>query len=384
MHTDQISHGVFPPDHPSFANMEWYGISHIPSDKTHKLSLTNPQVRDTELDFRYPVLTSGYGPNLSRDWGGALKRYLSLLGTPGRLYRKIHKNNKGYYPKNPLGLHTIRQRFREAFKFMGFDNWESLRPHALRSLFCDTLANDPSVNCEEMMAAARHNSISASAAYQRRTHRSETNRINALLGKRKHAESEVDSNSDQNFGTIVVRTKKIAETPQNSTSSRESTTSTSSSSSSSLASSWHNNNNYSIYTQRQINLLNSEMHVLPTTPNPLPNRVSSRRYISRQHETKGNQPVFSTSRRFVSHQQRERSEREIYLYNLRMEMQERMADFPFRTQEEEDNILYQDSVEEEVRREMEIERRNSERNYRIDRRRRIALEAKRGVWSRRC
>ena len=93
-----------------------------------------------------------------------------------------------------------------------------------------------------------------------------------------------------------------------------------------------------------INLLNSEMLALPTTPNPLPNRVSSRRYISRQHETQGNRPVFSTSRRFASHQQRERSEREIYLYNLRTEMQERMADFPFRTQEEEENVLNQDSV----------------------------------------
>ena len=55
--------------------------------------------------------------------------------------------------------------------------------HGLHGEFVSALANDPSVNLSETMAAARHKTAAASAVYQQCSHQSEANRINSLLKK---------------------------------------------------------------------------------------------------------------------------------------------------------------------------------------------------------
>ena len=64
---------------------------------------------------------------------------------------------------------------------------------------------------------------------------------------------------------------------------------------------------------------------------------------------------------------RQRSEREEHFRALRMEIQERIDDYPFTSQEEEAEILYRESVEEEIRRErvLNSRRRRERRNNQI-------------------
>ena len=76
----------------------------------------------------------------------------------------------------------IRDRMRQAFKRMGIINWEKLHPHVLRGIFITRMANSSKVNLTETMVASRHNSVSASAVYQKRAVTSEANMIDALLG----------------------------------------------------------------------------------------------------------------------------------------------------------------------------------------------------------
>ena len=57
---------------------------------------------------------------------------------------------------------------------------EEFRPHSLRALYVTYLANDEGVSAKETMLASRHSSISANAAYQQSTSRSESNRYKAL------------------------------------------------------------------------------------------------------------------------------------------------------------------------------------------------------------
>ena len=61
-------------------------------------------------------------------------------------------------------------------------NWEKLHPHVLRGIFITRMANSSKVNLTETMVASRHDSVSASAVYQKRGVTSEANRIDALLG----------------------------------------------------------------------------------------------------------------------------------------------------------------------------------------------------------
>ena len=71
---------------------------------------------------------------------------------------------------NPLYLHIYHYSQKP----------EQFRPHSLRALYVTHLANDEGVSAKETMLAARHSSISANAAYQQSTSRSESNRYKAL------------------------------------------------------------------------------------------------------------------------------------------------------------------------------------------------------------
>ena len=52
--------------------------------------------------------------------------------------------------------------------------------HGFRRLFITTLVNDPGVNLEESMSAARHSSVSAHRAYMARDSASEVAKFRAL------------------------------------------------------------------------------------------------------------------------------------------------------------------------------------------------------------
>ena len=87
---------------------------------------------------------------------------------------------------------------------MGFSNWQTLKPHALRAPFITFLANDNSMSTQETMGAARHRSVGASTPYQKRSLESEDNRLKAVLGKR------TINNDDDDFEEPKSNSKKLS------------------------------------------------------------------------------------------------------------------------------------------------------------------------------
>ena len=176
-----IGHGWYAQDHESFAGLEWYGLNGK-TDKKHKLDKNNCFVRDDDEMCRYPVLPKGCDPKY--DAGGSIKRFVAkLVKDEGkdRLYRRISVDGKRFV-NCPLGKDKVRNKFKQAFKFLGISNWDTLRPHALRGFFVIMMVNNPNVSLKECMGASRHVSVSANAAYQQRNSASESARVNALCG----------------------------------------------------------------------------------------------------------------------------------------------------------------------------------------------------------
>ena len=171
----QIGSGVFPPNHPTYPNKEWWGLIKFSSDKTHKLSLAHNHTREMhEGVAKFPVLSEdGISGEVNKDVGGAIKRYCTLLdqGLPvpdkidRRFYRKVLKSGLSYAPLYPLGKKTVRLGFKSGFKRMGISNWDGLRPHSGRGVFC-TAANDPTVPLAYGVGAARHMSATTFVGYQ--------------------------------------------------------------------------------------------------------------------------------------------------------------------------------------------------------------------------
>ena len=190
---DNIGNGIYPDSHHAFAGKKWWGLQNI-CDKTLKINLGNFYARDEKELGRFPVM-----PDLDEDMGGTIMRWVEKLkAAPGsskkkkpttnRLYRRIAPDGKSF-ENRPMGHETVRKTFREAFKFLGISNWETLRPHALRGLLISVLANDPSVSLKETMKAARHKTADASATYQKCTSKSESAKVSALMkGVKKPAE----------------------------------------------------------------------------------------------------------------------------------------------------------------------------------------------------
>ena len=186
---DQISNGHFPSNHPAFPGHEWYGLSHFNKDKVHKLDSKTGYVREGLEDElgRFPVLSNGKEGDISRDFGGALKRLLQKLPKDHktrRFYRRLSKDKRSFID-SPLGKKKIRESFKSGFSRLGVSNPEKLWPHSLRAHFTTTLANDASVSMKEAMAATRHNSLSVNSVYQSRSKVTEANRLNALIGRKK-------------------------------------------------------------------------------------------------------------------------------------------------------------------------------------------------------
>ena len=181
--TNQITEAYYKPTHPLFPNLKYCGLKDF-QDKTHQLSLNKPFVRKEIELGRFPVISDGISGNVAQDIGGTIGRLLCKIPIgkgSGQFYLRIRRDGNGFCD-SPLGKSKIRDMMRDAFKILEISNWKTLHPHALRGHFITTLANDKSVSLTETMAAARHTSVSASAAYQSKNCINESNRVQALLG----------------------------------------------------------------------------------------------------------------------------------------------------------------------------------------------------------
>lgn len=170
----QVGSGFFPSNHPIYPGYEWWGLVEFSADKTHKLSLSHNHVRETHEGVgKFPVLSDGTSGPISKDAGGAIKRYCALLDQgwpPGekdnrRFYRKVKSSGLQYCPQYALGKDSIRILFQSGFRRMGISNWEHLRPHSGRGVFITSMANDPTVPVQYGVAAARHNDATTFMGY---------------------------------------------------------------------------------------------------------------------------------------------------------------------------------------------------------------------------
>lgn len=185
---EQIVVGVYPDDHPDpMLRGQWFvGFKHMNNaDKTHKLSVHNSYVRETEM-MRLPV-------NFDDDdnTGAAIVRYLEKM-SPGqeRLYCQVasdaHRKeltrqgypNAVFYASKPLGVNSMRKLMKDAAQILGLP--ADFKSHSLRHMCITKMANDPGVSLAETMLVARHSSAAASRNYQAIDGVSEGNRVRAL------------------------------------------------------------------------------------------------------------------------------------------------------------------------------------------------------------
>ena len=160
---------------------------------------------ELESHCRFPVLDG----DPANDAGGPIKRWCQKIDAMDeivkssaktskrlmtRFYQRVWRNK--IYPMQPLGKHKIRDHFAAAFFQMGITNWEELRPHATRSWFITTLADNPGVNHQEVRQAARHKNAATTLEYMSRGDHSEASRLVALTRNLKVPEKNVPGNSD--------------------------------------------------------------------------------------------------------------------------------------------------------------------------------------------
>ena len=113
---------------------------------------------------------------------GCLARWLEKMA-PGklRLFCKVKKGSKTkMYPTVVIGLNQFPKIFKKIGEDAGLVDLLHFLGHSLRKLFITALANNPNVSLAEAMTAARHMSVSASQAYQRRNGLSKAARFNAI------------------------------------------------------------------------------------------------------------------------------------------------------------------------------------------------------------
>ena len=205
-----VVNGFFPSDHPTFPDLEWWGLKSIDSDKVTTLGMNCDYVPDCTVLGRFPVL-----PDLpDADFGGTIKRYvenhLPRSETCNRFHRRISPDGKRFLPNCPVGHNKIREVFKSAFKRLGVSNWGEMHSHALRGLFGDRLASDKNVTIKEGMAAMRHKSVAAFTTYQRdNTKQGEGSRLNAVLqlpedfSSKRARETEEVADCWMNDGNVV-------------------------------------------------------------------------------------------------------------------------------------------------------------------------------------
>ena len=187
---DHIGEGTFEEGH-RFGGMPFVSVR-VMNDKTNKITLHNPYLRDTGKLMRVPILNNDTN---SSCFGGCLKRYVEKMNKAQRYLHcravlndnrpnQIKKGNKGfYYDSCHLGQNKIASLFQKGAKLLGMST-KQFCPHSLRSLFITKMVNDKRVSNEESMKAARHSSVDAHLGYQELGKVSEGNRIQCLLDAR--------------------------------------------------------------------------------------------------------------------------------------------------------------------------------------------------------
>ena len=84
---------------------------------------------------------------------------------------------------NVIGINPLSQFIKKLCHAAGVEDWKSKTPHMMRAFVCTTLANDSSVNSNEVARTLRHKSIASQQAYIGMTTQSEMSRNTAILGK---------------------------------------------------------------------------------------------------------------------------------------------------------------------------------------------------------
>ena len=85
-----------------------------------------------------------------------------------------------YYGNCPIGKEYIKKLFKDGAAVLGLQNPQNFGAHSLRAYFVTKLSVGDGVNDKERMVSSRHNSVGASAIYQERNSKSETNKFIAL------------------------------------------------------------------------------------------------------------------------------------------------------------------------------------------------------------
>lgn len=179
-----IEQGSYPVGHPFFG-YDYIGLTNL-IDKTHKLSATNSYVRDTKGSMRLPIIPEDpdspgtiYHNFISTKLSPGQTRLLCYPATLSQMqyFMAAGFHTSMYSPSHPLGKNTVAAYFKEIGCLLQLTT--PLTGHALRSLCITKLVNG-GVAITEVMSTARHNSVSASSVYQRRTGESHKNKMAAL------------------------------------------------------------------------------------------------------------------------------------------------------------------------------------------------------------
>ena len=184
---EQVEFGTYGKNHlpEELRGINYVAITHM-QDKTKKLSVYNSYQRDTGHHLRFPIVEEdpdNFAASLMRLVGKMSPGQSRIYCQPGSAsYCKTLEMN-GYLNacfmfNKPLGPKSVTSLFKKGASILGLP--ENFRPHSLRAAFITKMANDPSVSISETMLAAHHNSVAASANYQRADGYSEINRLRAI------------------------------------------------------------------------------------------------------------------------------------------------------------------------------------------------------------
>ena len=140
--------------------------------------------RDTAGNMRLPIVTDDPNSPGTIFWNYIMHKMspgqLRIHCKPATFAQKMafsHQGRESMYSLMPLGHNTINMYFREVGLLLGLS--KELKGHSLRGLCISKMVNG-GVSITEVMATARHNSVSASATYQKRNGVSNQIKMKAL------------------------------------------------------------------------------------------------------------------------------------------------------------------------------------------------------------
>ena len=174
------------------AGKPYVALVNIKKTKTSKISVNNLYMEKTEEVRRMPLTSNvkndlcaaGVIWRLKEKAGLGQQRLFCYAAEALALnqFALMGYHNTTMAQNKQIGPNIIRQNFKDAAKFLGFENWRAFPGHACRRQFITELSNDPNISLKESMVQSRHKSVSANLTYQKRDSSSEMAKINALEG----------------------------------------------------------------------------------------------------------------------------------------------------------------------------------------------------------